>query len=281
MKNSTNKYVKEAYIILDSWNLEQWQPFRTGCKGRPEIYPSNFIDFCSRLRCVLHLSFRALQGFLEFLQLHLEIPYVPDYSTLWRRIIQKTIVSQQFTTKKYNYLIADSSGMSKTTRSGYLDYKWRTRRDFIKIHFGINEFQEIVFFDVTTEKNGSDSEIALQQLQNLSHIPKRFYGDGGYDRKEIFKLCNELGIKPVIPVRKNAKAKPLAEPLRAKEIKAQKEDLERWKIENDYFLRTAVERAFSSFKRRFGDSCRSLKYELQSVFRMIECFVWLQNLEIT
>lgn len=281
MKNSQNRYVQEAYIILDSWNLELWKPVKTGFKGRPEIYPSEFIDFCSRLRCVMHLSFRALQGFLEFLKSSMYIPEIPNYSTLWRRIIKNTTVSQQFTSKKYNYLIADSSGMSKTTRSGYLDYKWKTRREFIKIHFGINEFQEVVFFDVTTEKNGSDSKIALQQLENLSHMPEKFYGDGGYDNRKLFKLCSELGIKPVIPVRKNAKAKPLAEPLRAKEIKAQKEDFEQWKIDNNYSMRTAVERAFSSFKRRFGDSCKSFKYELQSVFRMIECFVWIQNLEIT
>jgi len=82
----------------------------------------------------------------------------------------------------------------------------------------------------------------------------------------------------VIPVRKGAIAKPLAHPLRAKEIKSQQNNFDLWKIEKDYVIRTSVERSFSAFKRRFGDACRSLKYELQSVFRMVECFVWLQNL---
>ena len=66
--------------------------------------------------------------------------------------------------------------------------------------------------------------------------------------------------------------------MRHRESTLQQIDFDLWKYFSDYGLRTAVERSFSAFKRRFGDACRSLKYELQSVFRMVQCFVWLQNL---
>ena len=277
-KTHKNKYIHEGFIVLHSWFDQEWQPLRTGCRGRPEIYPEKFIEFCSRLRYINQFSFRALEGFLEALQSYLSIPRIANYTTLWRRIVQKAQVKQSFTSKKYKYLIVDSSGMSNVKRSGYLQYKWRTRREYTKIHFGINEFQEIVFFDVTKEKGGSDSKIALDNIKQLNYYPERLYGDGGYDNRELFNLCYELGIKPVIPVRKNAKAKTLAQPLRAREIRAQKDNFEQWKLDNNYGLRTGVERSFSAFKRRFGDACRSLKYELQSVFRMVQCFVWLQNI---
>ena len=42
-----NKYIKEGYIILHSWFGQEWSPIKTGNKGRPEIYPENFIEFCS------------------------------------------------------------------------------------------------------------------------------------------------------------------------------------------------------------------------------------------
>jgi len=279
MKPLQNKYVYEGFIVLHSWFGQEWQPVRTGRKGRPEIYPENFIEFCSRLRFILGLSFRSLQGFLVSLNDYFKIPKVANYTTLWRRIVSKAQVKHCFTKKKYKYLIVDSSGMSNVKRSGYMQYKWQTRREFTKIHFGINENHEVVFFDVTKEKGGGDSKIALKNLKQLKQVPERFYADGAYDSNELFDLCHELNIKPVIPVRKNAKAMPLSHPLRAKEIKAQKSDFNLWKQENNYDVRTSVERSFSAFKRRFGDACRSLKYELQSVFRMVQCFVWLQGIE--
>jgi len=277
-KTLQNKYIHEGFIVLHSWFGQEWKPLRTGRKGRPEIYPENFIEFCSRLRFINHFSFRALQGFLEALKKYLKLPKIISYTTLWRRIVAKAQVKHSFTKKKYKYLIVDSSGMSKVSRSGYMQYKWQTRREFTKIHFGINENHEVIFFDVTKEKGGGDAKIALKNLKQLDQSPERFYGDGAYDKNELFDYCDEFGIKPVIPVRKNAKSKPLAHPLRAKEIKLQKSNFSLWKEKNRYVDRTSVERTFSAFKRRFGDACRSLKYELQSVFRMVECFVWLQNL---
>jgi len=278
MKNPKNKYIYEGFIVLHSWIDQEWKPLRTGRKGRPEIYPEKFIEFCSRLRFINQLSFRSLQGFLEALQKYLKLPKIADYTTLWRRIVPKAQIKQVFTKKQYKYLIVDSSGMSKVSRSGYMQYKWQTRREFTKIHFGINENHEVVFFDVTKEKGGGDAKIALKNLKQLYYKPQRFYADGAYDKNDLFDYCHKFGIKPVIPVRKNAKAKPLAHPLRAKEIRLQKSNFDLWKEENDYSIRTSVERSFSAFKRRFGDACRSLRYELQSVFRMVECFVWLQNL---
>lgn len=278
MKTPKNKYIYEGFILLHSWLDQEWEPLCTGRKGRPEVYPENFIEFCSRLRFINQFSFRALQGFLEVLQHYLKIPKIANYTTLWRRIVLKAQVEHCFTKKKYKYLIVDSSGMSQVSRSGYMQYKWQTRRNYTKIHFGINENHEVIFFDVTKEKGGGDAKIALKNLMQLEDLPESFYADGAYDKNELFDFCYEYGIKPVIPIRKNAKAKPLAHPLRAKEIKLQKSDFNLWKKENEYDIRTSVERSFSAFKRRFGDACRSLKYELQSVFRMVQCFVWLQNL---
>jgi len=187
-----NKYVKEGYIVLDSWFSENWNPKKTSLRGRPEIYPENFIEFCSRLRFINQFSFRELEGFLLSLSNYLKLPRVADFTTLWRRIVQKAKVKQyNFTNKKYKYLIVDSSGMSQVKRSGYMAYKWKTRRSFTKIHFGINENHEIIFFDVTQEKGGSDSKIALRNLKQLKQLPERIYVDGGYDKNELFDFCDE------------------------------------------------------------------------------------------
>ncbi len=274
-----NKYVREGYIVLDSWFSEDWNPIRTGLKGRPEVYPENFIEFCSRLRFIQQLTFRELEGILLALKNYLNLPKVANFTTLWRRIVKNAKVKQyNFTNKKYKYLILDSSGMSQVKRSGYMAYKWQTRRNFTKIHFGINENHEIIFFDVTQEKGGGDAKIALKNLKQLKVLPKKLFGDGGYDRIELFDFCYKNQIQTAIPIRKNAKPKLLAEPLRYKEFKLQQIDFNLWKELSNYKIRTAVERSFSAFKRRFGDACRSLKYELQSVFRMVQCFVWLQNI---
>ena len=106
-------------------------------------------------------------------------------------------------------------------------------------------------------------------------------GDGGYDDREIFQYCAELGIEPRIRIRHNAtlKSKGVG---RARSVavrdqlgggivdptifyaltKSQREAYRGvWKAIAKYGRRSLVESAFSSFKAHLGGSIQAVKKE--------------------
>ena len=276
-----NKYVREGYILFQSGKEVNWNNSLEENKnkiGRPYEYPNSFITFSSYLRFILKLPFRQLQGSLMSLNEFFKFPKIANYSTFQRRIIKKAKVQNKFLDKNLDTLIVDSSGMTKITRSEYILSKHRTRRPYKKIHFGVNEKGQIIIFSITDEKNGSDSKQSLEFLKDLEVKPKSFYGDGAYDTYDNFEYCYQEDIKPVIPIRSDAIYKWLKAPLRSKELFLQRNDFDKWKKENNYNLRQTVERTFSSFKRRLGSSVRSLKYEEESLSRMVESYNFIQSI---
>ena len=279
MTNTPNdKYVEEGYIVLHTGAELAWNPKKSGKPGRPPVYPEEFVRFASHLRFVYHLGFRQLEGFLRALKPYFAFPDIADYSTLWRRIVKKAPIKKHFTNQPYNTIIVDGTGVSKVSRSEYLLQKWSKRRSYLKVHFGVNEHGDVIFHEITPQKGGSEPRIAYQGLEQLPTPPARFAGDGAFDYRSLFEYCYEQGIEPVIPVRSNARPRPLSEPLRAREIRKQQQDMEQWKREKEYKIRMVVERTISAFKRRFGSAARALKYEEASISRMLESFTMLQNI---
>ena len=86
------------------------------------------------------------------------------------------------------------------------------------------------------------------------------YGDGAYDSRANFNLLASDGIDPVIKVRKNASRKARGSYARKTSVIAQQTDLEAWKEEKHYGDRWAVEAAYSSIKRIFGEYVSAKKF---------------------
>ena len=89
---------------------------------------------------------------------------------------------------------------------------------------------------------------------------ERVYGDGAYDRRANFNLLASNGIDPVIKVRKNASRKAKGSYARKVSVIAQQTDYEGWKKEKHYGDRWAVEAAYSSIKRIFGEYVSAKKF---------------------
>jgi transposase len=267
------KYVREGLLIFSPASTKSWALPKTKGRGRPFVYSNGLIKFAAQIRSITRAGFRQLQGVLEAIKSFLPIPKVADYTTLWRRVIR--LGTNLKIESSASVVILDSTGMSKQERSFHLGQKWRQRRNFIKLHFAVDETGKVLMSRVTPEKGGGDATIGERMLSKLD--AEKVLADGAYDTKNIFKLCHKKGIVPGIPIRKNANPKPLANPLRASAIKEQRRDMEKWGEKVGYKDRWTVERAFSAFKRRFGDATRAKKYHQASINNMVETFRMLQS----
>jgi len=266
--------VREGFIFFDFSGFERWS-VREGRRGRPRVYSEGLIRFASGLRAVLRGGYRQLEGVLHAISRLVGVSLVPDYTTLWRRILRQGAELTFSTNERANTLILDSTGVTQVSRSGHLAQKWRAHRPYLKLHFAVDG-EGRVHAALVTDQKGGDASTGLKLLKGLQ-APERLLADGAYDSYEIFKHCRKHRIKPGIPVRQNARNKPLGAPLRTRTRQEQQENINEWKKRVHYKDRWTVESRFTGFKRRFGDATRARKHHQASTNTLLNAFITTQK----
>ncbi|MDI6905131.1 MAG: transposase [Candidatus Bathyarchaeia archaeon] len=130
---------------------------------------------------------------------------VPDYTTVFRREKRlKVPVNLRLGNAGQPVVIAiDATGWKVTNRG---EWKREGRKGCVKLHIAVNvKTKEIVSMRLTDERV-HDREMAEPLIREASqgvHIVK-LLADGAYDSRELFNLLQELGIEPVVRVRKDS-----------------------------------------------------------------------------
>lgn len=150
--------------------------------------------------------------------------------------------------------------MKVSNRGDWMRKKWKVQRGWVKVVIIGDDKGNIVDIRVGDEKlnEGKSSRgMAKKHKKKL----KKLLGDGLYDNKEMFNLCDKLGIEPVIKIRKNASNRSRGSMTRKKYVKEYKElGHKRWVKEKGYGIRwLCTEGIFSVVKRMFGEFVRSVK----------------------
>ena len=83
---------------------------------------------------------------------------------------------------------------------------------------------------------------------------------GGYDSKDNFRTLDDMKIEPVIKVRSNSIVSGECT-ARDNSVLEQLSNYKRWKTKHGYGMRWTAESCFSSIKRTFGESIKSVKWE--------------------
>lgn len=260
-------------IWIDESLLEQWQDTRPAQQGAQYDYSDKAIETMLTLRHLFRLPLRAVQGFGESLFKLMGIKLtVPHYSTLSRRA-KGVAVNLNETSKPIRAIILDSTGLKvygegewKVRKHGY-----SKRRTWRKFHLALDEdTQQIIVVQLTPNGTG-DSQAGKEMLEELEDEPiDTMRGDGGYDSREIYTLCQKQEIgSVVIPPQKNAKiwqhgnckdpAHPRDENLRY----IRRHGRSKWKREHSYHQRSLVETAMYRFKTTFGATLRGRLLETQ------------------
>ena len=82
----------------------------------------------------------------------------------------------------------------------------------------------------------------------------RLYGDGAYDSGDAYRLLEGRGIEPVIKPRRNSRLDTGPPARRLAVGRIREVGYEAWARITGYGQRWAVETAYSTFKRVFGES---------------------------
>jgi len=280
-KNLVNRGSISFWMSKDS--IKKWKAKKDRKHfGRPFLYSSEAILLAHTIRFVYNLPLRALEGFLSslFSLLRLSISS-PCYTQICRRAKSLSLPSKLNSKKKITDIVFDASGLKV-----YGEGEWKVRihgtskrRNWKKIHIGIDPNTQEILLSELTENKGSDIDVMIDLLKQLPSIDN-VYGDGLYDAERIYKIIWELGGTPKIPIKKNVRYKCPSKPW----LKPRDDQLDiikgfggdeiaraLWKKLSGYHRRSLVETAFSRWKKLLGASLRSKKMENQVIESKIKC----------
>lgn len=230
-------------------------------EGAKYCYPESFV----KLLAVVHayvLPYRQLEGFMRALSQHVDGLKAPDYTTIWWRVAKmKVDIASSVELDKDVTIAVDSTGIKVSNRGEWIRKKWKVKRGFIKVHIAVDtKTKQILAIEVTREDVGDGRMLGrlVRSSANVADL-KRVIGDGAYDSKNNFRMLSEMGVDPLIRVRKNASSKGGGCMPRKFAVVEQLGNSE-WRRESGYGYRWMAESAFSSLKRIFGEYICSVKW---------------------
>ena len=136
-----------------------------------------------------------------------------------------------------------------------MERKHGKKKRYVKFHFAVDvETKEIVAMKVSTDDVYDVKAFpGLVKEANKKRRIACWLGDDAYDAGMVFEELEERGIEAVIKPRRNS-VPGTASLARGRVVKEFQElRYEAWAEEKGYGRRWAVETAFSTFKRMFGE----------------------------
>jgi IS5 family transposase len=251
-----------------------------GRRGRPYLLANTYVELLSAVRYLYQMPYRQLEGFTR--SLHTLVPALPpgDYSGLRKRILRLSVDPYRGLreTNEPVSIAVDSTGIKVQKAGGWIERKHGKKKRYVKLHFAVNTVtHEVVSMEVTT-----DDEHDVKALPGLVEEAEgnvrvaRLYGDGAYDSGDVYRLLEGRGIEPVIKPRRNSRL-DVGPPSRRRAVdQVRCLGYDGWARLTGYGRRWAVETAYSTFKRVFGE--HSLARNLENIARELVGKVALYNM---
>ncbi len=255
------RLIRRGELILDLGFISNYQSeldtMNRGKEGKHYKLTTSYVRFLAVVRYLYGMPYRQLEGFTRALGRMVEVPS-GDYTGLRRRVlsIDMSPFSALAGSDEPLAIALDSTGVRVLKAGGWMERQHGVKKRYLKLHFAVNvKTKEVVAMEVTTD-DVHDSRVAeglVGQASGMGDV-KEVLGDGAYDSARIYEFLKEKRIDAVIKPRRNSVLDTRSEARR------QEVDLyrclghQKWAEEKGYGRRWAVETAYSTFKRTFGES---------------------------
>jgi len=261
---------------VKSWNKEL-EEMNAGKKGRPYGFPESLI----RLQGVWHqwIDYRGIEGITRKLAEHGDLPKHNDFSTISRRVNRLDI---GFNLPRHGSVnvSCDGSGMKMANSGEYKQDKYgKEERKWLRVKITADpKTKTLLACDVCIDGEGlSEPDTAIKHVRELINSEirvEKLWGDGGYDKRELFNMCQRNRIETAIKLPKNATHISRGSMRRSREVREYMEKgYRRWADDKEYGLRwVGTEGIFSAVKRKFGENVKSRK--MQNIFHEARSKFW-------
>ena len=236
------------------------------------------------LRVVFGLPLRQSEGFLDSLLSLMGLDLkAPDHTTLSRR---NRIVEVPPLTRAHDgpiHLIVDSTGLKIRGCGEWNAHKYKAskkRRDWRKLHIGVDDEGFIVAAELTTSSE-DDASTVPDLLDQIEAPIRRFTADGAYDHRSIYDRVGAAGTADVVIVIPPRRCAVSAGPTDGQRGRSEKPALQRirkigrreWQKESGYRQQARVENGFFRYKSVLGGGLKARNSDAQMREAMIGCHI--------
>jgi hypothetical protein len=266
---------------FDEEVVQQWKHANDAPKvGRPFVYSDRAIECLLTLRELFRLPYRQTEGLGRSLAQLMDIELaIPDFTSLAKRAARLKFALTAAPSSGPINIVVDSTGL-KVFGEG--EWKMRQhgaskRRTWRKLHLAVNPATHEIVAEVLTENSGFDADQVDELLEQAPERIDTFYGDGGYDKWNVYNRLKQQQIHPIIPPQKNAKIKqhgnsneaPLVRDEAIRGIR--RLGRKAWKKENGYHRRSLAETAVYRIKTIFGGLLKNRLLPNQQTEARLRC----------
>jgi hypothetical protein len=284
-KETDERLIQRGELILDPSLLEsheqELKTMNKGRRGRPYLLANTYVKLLSAVRYLYQMPYRQLEGFTR--ALHRLVPATPpraDYSGIRKRILRLPVDPYRGLRESNEpvSIAVDSTGISVHKAGGWIERKHGKKRRIVKLHFAVNvETHEVVSMEVSTDDVHDVRALpGLVEESDGNVKVAKVIGDGAYDSGRVYGFLEGRGIEAVIKPRRNSRLDTRCPGRRLAVGRVRELGYEAWARLTGYGRRWAVETAYSTFKRLFGE--HSLARSFENIVRELVGKVALYNM---
>ena len=261
-KATDEKLIRRGELILNLEALKnhgkELENMNEGRPGPRYRLANSYIQLLAAVRFLYQMPYRQLEGYTRIL--HRLVPELPqaDYSGIRKRILRLPVdpYTHLKDTDEPATIALDSTGVKVEKAGGWIERKHGKKKRYVKLHFAVNTVtHEVVSMEITTD-DAHDSRAVpglLDEAGRNVRVAEAIL-DGAYDSEEVYTELERRGIEPVIKPRRNARSDTGALSRGVAVGQVRELGYRTWAELVGYGRRWAVETAYSTFKRLFGES---------------------------
>jgi len=283
-KETDERLIRRGELILDIESLkdhrQELKKMNKGKRGRSYRIANTYVQLLAVVRYLFSMPYRQLEGYTRIL--HRLVPDLPqaDYSGIRKRILRLSVDPYRGLkdTSEPVTIAVDSTGISVQKAGGWIERKHGKKKRYVKLHFAVNTVtHEVVAMEVSTDDVHDSRAVPglLEEAEGNVRVEKMI-GDGAYDSGEVYGEMERRGIEPVIKPRRNARSDTGSLERCVAVGQIRELGYGTWAELVGYGGRWAVETAYSTFKRLFGE--HSLARSLVCIARELVGKVALYNM---
>ena len=261
-KETDERLIRRGELILDLESLknhrQELEKMNKDKRGRSYRIADTYIQLLAAVRYLFQMPYRQLEGYTRIL--HRLVPELPpaDYSGIRKRIQRLPVDPYRHLSESNEpvTIALDSTGIKVEKAGGWVERKHGKKKRYVKLHFAVNTVtHEVVSMTVSTDDVHDSKAVPglLDEAERRVRVAEALL-DGAYDSGAVYEELERRGVEAVIKPRRNARS-DTGSPARGVAVGQVRElGYGTWAELVGYGRRWAVETAYSTFKRLFGES---------------------------
>lgn len=244
--------------------LKFWKAKKRKKAGRPFIYSDEAIKAMLVVRFKYQLPLRELEGLFQFLSKLMNIPGVPSYTQVCRRMRSIQLPEEFMNKKNVTDLVLDTTGLKVYGEGEWCAKRYGGKSSWVKLHVGIDQKSGKLVLAEISKEYVHDTAYLEKALMHCNRRKGKVLFDGIADSKRCYEICRKRNKELLTPP--NRKAILRQEPeygLRNDALRIIKglggDELARsiWSKLTGYSRRNEVESTIAKWKKLLGGGLRS------------------------